>query len=82
MILVTGPTGSGKTTTMYSMLQSVDTKAKKVITLEDPIEYDLNGITQSQVDHDVEYNFATGLRAILRQDPDIIMVDLAYQLRP
>jgi len=74
MILVTGPTGSGKTTTMYSMLQSVDTKAKKVITLEDPIEYDLAGITQSQVDHDVEYNFSIGLRAILRQDPDIIMV--------
>ncbi len=74
MILVTGPTGSGKTTTMYSMLQSIDTKAKKVITLEDPIEYDLAGITQSQVDHDVEYNFATGLRAILRQDPDIIMI--------
>jgi len=74
MILVTGPTGSGKTTTMYSMLQSIDTKAKKIITLEDPIEYDLAGITQSQVDHDVEYNFATGLRAILRQDPDIIMV--------
>ncbi len=74
MILVTGPTGSGKTTTMYSMLQSVDTKAKKVITLEDPVEYELNGITQSQVDHDVDYTFASGLRAILRQDPDIIMV--------
>ena len=74
MILVTGPTGSGKTTTMYSMLQSIDTKAKKIITLEDPIEYDLAGITQSQVNHDVDYNFATGLRAILRQDPDIIMV--------
>ncbi len=74
MILVTGPTGSGKTTTMYSMLQSIDTKAKKVITLENPIEYDLEGITQSQINHDVEYNFATGLKAILRQDPDIIMV--------
>lgn len=74
MILVTGPTGSGKTTTMYSMLQSVDTKAKKVITLEDPIEYDLVGITQSQVNADVKYGFSVGLRAILRQDPDIIMV--------
>lgn len=74
MILVTGPTGSGKTTTMYSMLQAIDTQAKKVITLEDPIEYNLEGITQSQVDNDVDYNFATGLRAILRQDPDIIMV--------
>ncbi len=74
MILITGPTGSGKTTTMYSMLQSVDTQAKKVITLEDPIEYDLPGITQSQVDVDHDYGFAIGLRAILRQDPDIIMV--------
>ena len=74
MILVTGPTGSGKTTTMYSMLQSVDTQSKKVITLEDPVEYELGGITQSQVNHDVDYTFASGLRAILRQDPDIIMV--------
>ncbi|MBU1934907.1 GspE/PulE family protein, partial [Patescibacteria group bacterium] len=74
MILVTGPTGSGKTTTMYSMLQSVDTKAKKVVTIEDPIEYNLDGITQSQVNPDVDYNFVVGLRAILRQDPDVIMV--------
>jgi type IV pilus assembly protein PilB len=74
MILVTGPTGSGKTTTMYSMLQSIDTKAKKIITLEDPIEYNLEGITQSQVNPEAEYNFATGLRAILRQDPDVIMI--------
>jgi type IV pilus assembly protein PilB len=74
MILVTGPTGSGKTTTMYSMLQSIDTQAKKVITLEDPVEYELKGITQSQVNHEVDYTFASGLRAILRQDPDIIMV--------
>lgn len=74
MILVTGPTGSGKTTTLYSMLQSVDTKEKKVITLEDPIEYNLAGITQSQVDADTGYSFASGLRAILRQDPDVIMV--------
>lgn len=74
LILVTGPTGSGKTTTMYSMLQSIDTKAKKVITLEDPIEYHLAGITQSQVDHDNNYSFNSGLRAILRQDPNVIMV--------
>lgn len=74
LILITGPTGSGKTTTMYSMLQSVDTTAKKVITLEDPIEYDLAGVSQSQVNLDEGYNFVTGLRAILRQDPDIIMV--------
>jgi type II secretory ATPase GspE/PulE/Tfp pilus assembly ATPase PilB-like protein len=74
MILVTGPTGSGKTTTLYSMLQTIDTKAKKVITLEDPIEYDLIGISQSQVSPEKGYNFSDGLRAILRQDPDIIMV--------
>ena len=74
MILVTGPTGSGKTTTMYSMLQSIDIQKEKVITLEDPIEYDLSGITQSQVDSYAKYDFATGLRAVLRQDPDIIMI--------
>ncbi|PIZ73600.1 type II secretion system protein GspE [Candidatus Peregrinibacteria bacterium CG_4_10_14_0_2_um_filter_43_11] len=72
MILVTGPTGSGKTTTMYSILNAIDHEAKKVITLEDPIEYDLDGIIQSQVGS--EYDFSTGLRAILRQDPDVIMV--------
>jgi len=74
MILVTGPTGSGKTTTLYTMLQQLDTNAKKVITLEDPIEYNLPGISQSQIQEDKEYNFASGLRAILRQDPDVIMV--------
>ena len=74
MILVTGPTGSGKTTTLYSMLQTIDTNEKKVITLEDPIEYNLDGITQSQIQEDVDYSFASGLRAILRQDPDVIMV--------
>jgi type IV pilus assembly protein PilB len=74
MILVTGPTGSGKTTTMYSMLQSIDTKAKKIITLEDPVEYNLDGITQSQVNSENDYSFIMGLRAILRQDPDVIMI--------
>ncbi|MBU0727471.1 GspE/PulE family protein [Patescibacteria group bacterium] len=74
LILITGPTGSGKTTTMYSMLQAIDTNEKKVITIEDPIEYNLEGITQSQVNPDVEYTFSSGLRAILRQDPDVIMV--------
>jgi type II secretory ATPase GspE/PulE/Tfp pilus assembly ATPase PilB-like protein len=74
MILVTGPTGSGKTTTLYTLLQSIDTKAKKVITLEDPIEYNLAGISQSQIEEDNDYDFASGLRAILRQDPDVIMV--------
>ena len=74
MILVTGPTGSGKTTTLYTLLQSVDTKAKKVITLEDPIEYNLEGISQSQINEDKDFGFSDGLRAILRQDPDVIMV--------
>ena len=74
MILVTGPTGSGKTTTLYTMLQDIDTQAKKVITLEDPIEYNLPGISQSQIDEEQEYDFASGLRAILRQDPNVIMV--------
>jgi len=74
MILVTGPTGSGKTTTLYSLLQSIDIKTKKIITLEDPIEYNLSGISQSQIEEDSDYNFASGLRAILRQDPDVIMV--------
>jgi type II secretory ATPase GspE/PulE/Tfp pilus assembly ATPase PilB-like protein len=74
MVLVTGPTGSGKTTTLYSMLQSIDTQSKKVITLEDPIEYNLPGISQSQVDEEKGYTFAVGLRSILRQDPDVILV--------
>ena len=74
MILVTGPTGSGKTTTLYSMLRCIDTASKKVITLEDPIEYNLTGISQSQVEDEKGYTFAGGLRSILRQDPDVIMV--------
>jgi len=74
MVLVTGPTGSGKTTTLYTLLKSIDTKAKKVITLEDPIEYNLEGISQSQIDEDNDYNFAIGLRAVLRQNPDVIMI--------
>jgi len=74
MVLVTGPTGSGKTTTLYSMLQSIDTQSKKVITLEDPIEYNLAGVSQSQVEDEKGYTFAIGLRSILRQDPDVILV--------
>lgn len=74
MILATGPTGSGKTTTLYTLLQSIDTETKKVITLEDPIEYNLEGISQSQVQEDKNYDFTRGLKAILRQDPDVIMV--------
>lgn len=74
MILVTGPTGSGKSTTLYTLLRLVDTQAKKIITLEDPIEYSLQGISQSQINEEEGYGFSTGLRAILRQDPDVIMV--------
>ena len=74
LILLTGPTGSGKTTTLYAFLQRIYTPGIKIITIEDPIEYHLKGITQTQVEHDKGYNFAEGLRAALRQDPDVIMV--------
>lgn len=74
MILVTGPTGSGKTTTLYTILKTLNTGNVSIITLEDPIEYSIPGITQIQVNPQVGLVFSTGLRAILRQDPDIIMV--------
>jgi type IV pilus assembly protein PilB len=74
MILVTGPTGSGKTTTLYSMLQEFNQPDAKVITLEDPIEYHLKGITQSQINQKRGFTFPSGLRSILRQDPDVVMV--------
>lgn len=74
MIVVTGPTGSGKTTTLYAALNLLNQTDTKIITLEDPIEYKLSGINQSQVNLVKEYTFAKGLRSILRQDPDIIMV--------
>ncbi len=74
MILVTGPTGSGKTTTLYTILNKLNTREKKLITLEDPIEYNVKWIIQSEVDEKVGYNFQTWLKALLRQDPDIIMV--------
>ncbi len=74
MILVTGPTGSGKTTTLYAFLKKVKNSELKVITIEDPIEYHLDGIEQTQVDDETGYNFNSGLRSILRQDPDIILV--------
>jgi len=74
MILVSGPTGSGKTTTLYSLLLSMDSMTKKIVTVEDPIEYELPLIRQSQVDPTINYSFAEGLRTILRQDPDIILV--------
>jgi type IV pilus assembly protein PilB len=74
MILISGPTGSGKTTTLYSMLSKLDTDTKNVLSLEDPVEYNLEGINQSQVRPEIGYTFADGLRTALRQDPDIIMV--------
>ncbi|MFZ5391186.1 MAG: GspE/PulE family protein, partial [Patescibacteria group bacterium] len=74
MIITTGPTGSGKTTTLYAVLNQLNNSASKIITLEDPIEYKLKGINQSQIDKKSGYDFAGGLRAILRQDPDIVMV--------
>jgi type II secretory ATPase GspE/PulE/Tfp pilus assembly ATPase PilB-like protein len=74
MILLTGPTGSGKTTTLYAFLQKIYTPEVKVITIEDPIEYHLPGITQTQTDHKKGYTFLEGLRSALRQDPDVIMV--------
>lgn len=74
MIVTTGPTGSGKTTTLYAILKKLNTPEVKIITLEDPIEYKLQGINQSQIDHEKNYDFGKGLRSILRQDPDIVMV--------
>lgn len=74
LVLVTGPTGSGKTTTLYSFLSHLNTVEKNIITIEDPVEYDLAGINQVQINPRVNLTFATGLRTVLRQDPDIIMV--------
>ena len=74
MILTTGPTGSGKTTTLYTFLKKIHSPTIKIITIEDPIEYHLEGIEQTQVDTEKGYDFANGLRAIVRQDPDAILV--------
>ncbi len=74
MFLVTGPTGSGKSTTLYSALNEINKEDINIITLEDPIEYFLEGVNQSQVHPDIGYDFASGLRSILRQDPDVVMV--------
>ncbi|NBD74020.1 hypothetical protein GVX82_03180 [Patescibacteria group bacterium] len=73
MILNTGPTGSGKTTTLYAFLRRIHTPGIKIITIEDPVEYHLHGVVQTQVDHE-HYTFAGGLRSVLRQDPDVIML--------
>lgn len=74
LILISGPTGSGKTTTLYSMLNEVDREHQNVLSLEDPIEYNIEGMSQSQVKPEINYTFASGLRTTLRQDPDVIMV--------
>lgn len=74
MILITGPTGSGKSTTLYAMLKVLNDEKRNIVSLEDPIEYYLEGINQSQVRPEINYTFASGLRSVLRQDPDVIMV--------
>ncbi len=74
MIVTTGPTGSGKTTTLYAILKRLNTEDVKIITLEEPIEYKLQGVNQSQIDYSKDYTFTKGLRSILRQDPDVVMV--------
>jgi general secretion pathway protein E len=74
IILVTGPTGSGKTTTLYGSLLEMDRETKNILTIEDPVEYDIEGLTQVQVNPAVNLNFANALRAFLRQDPDVILV--------
>jgi len=74
MILVTGPTGSGKSTTLYSVLNQLNTPARNIVTIEDPVEYQVEGITQIQVKPDIGLDFASGLRSILRQSPDVIMI--------
>ncbi len=74
MMITTGPTGSGKTTTLYAFINELNDPGVKIITLEDPVEYKLEGVVQTPIDHNVDFDFAKGLRAILRQDPDIVMV--------
>ncbi|MBI3420594.1 MAG: type II/IV secretion system protein [Candidatus Sungbacteria bacterium] len=74
MVLISGPTGSGKSSTLYAILKSLNREAYNVVSLEDPIEYHIEGVSQSQVRDDIGYTFASGLRHVLRQDPDIIMV--------
>ena len=74
MIVITGPTGSGKTTTLATMLSALNTPSRKILTVEDPVEYEIAGINQSQVKPSIGLTFASALRAFVRQDPDVIMV--------
>ncbi|MCA9408323.1 MAG: type II/IV secretion system protein, partial [Candidatus Omnitrophica bacterium] len=74
IIFITGPTGSGKTTTLYACLNEINSSERKIITIEDPVEYEVDGVTQVQVNQKVSFTFSTGLRSLLRHDPDIIMV--------
>ncbi len=74
IILISGPTGSGKSTTLFGMLSSIDRETENVVSLEDPVEYEIEGVAQSQVKPEIGYTFASGLRSILRQDPNVIMV--------
>jgi general secretion pathway protein E len=74
IVLVTGPTGSGKTTTLYAALGQLDSNVTNILTVEDPIEYDLEGVGQTQVNARIDMDFARALRAILRQDPDVVMI--------
>ena len=74
ILLVTGPTGSGKTTTLYAALQTMDARQRNIVTVEDPVEYDLPGVGQTQVNPRIQLSFARALRSILRQDPDVIMI--------
>ncbi|MEX2006752.1 MAG: ATPase, T2SS/T4P/T4SS family [Candidatus Saccharimonadales bacterium] len=74
MILTSGPTGSGKSTSMYAMIQKIKTDSINIVTLEDPVEYKIEGVNQIQVNPDIGLTFATGLRSVLRQDPDVVMV--------
>lgn len=74
LVLISGPTGSGKSTTLYSILNALDKESKNVLSLEDPVEFNIEGVSQSQVHPEIDYTFASGLRTTLRQDPDVIMV--------
>jgi Type II secretory pathway, ATPase PulE/Tfp pilus assembly pathway, ATPase PilB len=82
LILVTGPTGSGKSTTLYAVLQEINNDKINIISLEDPVEYFCEGVNQSQVRPEIGFDFASGLRSILRQDPDVIMVGECAMRKP